>query len=204
MGDIHTVFFDVGGVLLTNGWDHKERAAVLAHFHLDPATYQKHHEPADEEWEKGLITAEQFLARAVFFEPRSFTAAEFLDRMKAQSRLLDHGAIEVVQKLRTRGRVRLATLNNEGRGLNDYRISHFELTRYFDTFLSSCYVGLRKPDPRIFRLALDVLQVIGGQAVFVDDREENCAAAASAGMHAIRYQDPGQLEGELARIGISL
>lgn len=204
MENVRAVFFDVGGVLLTNGWDHKEREVVLARFPVDPAAYEQRHEPADEEWEKGLITGEQFLARTVFFEPRSFTAAEFLDAMKTQSRLLDHGAMEVVRKLREGGRVKLATLNNEGRELNDYRISRFGLTRYFDAFLSSCYVGLRKPDQKIFRLALDVLQVSGSETVFVDDREENCAGAASVGMHAIQYRDPGRLEGELAKLGIAL
>lgn len=204
MEKIQVVLFDVGGVLLTNGWDHEERATVLKHFLVDPAAYQQRHEPADDEWEKGLITAEQFLKRTVFFEHRSFTAAEFLDRMKAQSRLLDHGAMGVLSKLRAAGDVKLAILNNEGRELNDYRIAKFGLTQYFDAFLSSCYLGLRKPDQKIFRVALEVLQANAAETVFIDDREENCSAAASLGIHAIQYSDPRQLSHELSEVGVRL
>ena len=202
MAEVNTILFDVGGVLLTNGWDHEERAAVLAHFSVDRAAYEARHAPANDAWEKGFITAEEFLRQTVFFEPRSFTPAEFLARMKAQSKVLPHGALRILQDLRASQEIQLAILNNEARELNDYRIESFLLKEYFSAFFSSCYLGLRKPDPKIYRLALDVLHCGAEQAVFVDDREENCAAAEALGIHAIHYQDEAQFRHALEEIGV--
>lgn len=204
MEKIGTVLFDVGGVLLTNGWDRDERKVVLSHFNVDAAEYEQRHEPADDEWEKGLITADEFLRRTVFFKPRAFTSADFLSHMQEQSRPLENGALGVLSQLHSGGQVRLAMLNNEGRELNDYRVIRFELARYFEAFFSSCYVGLRKPDTKIFRLALDVLQIRACETVFVDDREENCSAAATLGIHAIQYHNPQQLSTTLAELGVRL
>jgi putative hydrolase of the HAD superfamily len=202
VAEISAMLFDVGGVLLTNGWDHLERSAVLSHFCVDRAAYEARHELANDAWEKGFMTAEQFLQRTVFFEPRSFTPAEFLEEAKAQSRALDSGALGVLDQLRASRRLKLMVLNNESRELNDFRIERFELHRYFDGFLSSCYLGLRKPDPRMFSLALEVLQRKAGEVAFVDDREQNCAAAQSVGMHAIQYRNRDQFVKELERLGV--
>jgi putative hydrolase of the HAD superfamily len=202
LAEISAIFFDVGGVLLTNGWDHVERSAVLGHFAVDRAAYESRHELANDAWEKGFMTAEQFLQRTVFFEPRSFTPVEFLDEVKAQSRLLDSGAIGILGELRASERLKLMVLNNESRELNDYRIERFQLHRYFDGFLSSCYLGMRKPDPKMFSLALQVIQRPPGETAFVDDRQENCDAAQSVGIHAIRYQNPAQFAKDLDRLGV--
>lgn len=205
MANIGAILFDVGGVLLTNGWDYAERARVLAHFGLDPDSYDQRHEEANDAWEKGLITTEEFLRRTVFFEPRPFTPAEFLERMKAQSRELNQGAgaMPTLKRLRASGAMKLATLNNEARELNEFRIERFELRRYFDVFLSSCYLGLRKPDPRIFQLALDVLQRRPEEVAFVDDRQPNCDVAQSLGIHGICYRNETQLVEQLVRLGVS-
>jgi putative hydrolase of the HAD superfamily len=202
MAEISAMLFDVGGVLLTNGWDHVEREAVLSHFSVDRAAYEARHELANDAWEKGFMTAEQFLQRTVFFEPRPFTPPEFLEEVKAQSRVLDSSAFRVLDELRASGRLKLMVLNNESRELNNYRIERFELHRYFDGFLSSCYLGMRKPDPKMFLLALDVLQRKPGEVAFVDDRQQNCAAARGVGMHAIQYQDQDQFVKELERLGV--
>ena len=204
MAEIKAILFDVGGVLLTNGWDHAERAAVLGHFSVDRAAYEARHELANDAWEKGLMTAEQFLERTVFFEPRSFTPTEFLEQMKAQSKELPHGALRTVAKLRASNEVAMMILNNESRELNDYRVERFQLHNYFQAFLSSCYLGLRKPDPAIFKLALGVLQRKPEQVAFVDDRQGNCDAAANLGIHAICYQDETQFAQELERLGIPI
>ena len=78
MAEISTILWDVGGVLLTNGWDHLERSAVLQHFGLDSAPFEQRHELANDPWEKGFMTAEQYLLQTVFYEPRPFTPAAFL------------------------------------------------------------------------------------------------------------------------------
>ena len=202
MAEISTVLWDVGGVLLTNGWDHVERAAVLRQFDLDPAAFEQRHACANDAWEKGLMTAEQYLLQTVFYEPRPFTPATFLQAMEERSVLLPNGAMRILQDLAASDELELAMLNNEARELNDYRIERFELGRYFDVFLSSCYLGLRKPDAKIFELTLDVLQRDPEEVLFIDDRAHNCEAAQALGIHAIRYQDEAQCVQALERLGL--
>src|ERR1700761_2144984 len=202
MAEISTLLWDVGGVLLTNGWDRNERAAVLEQFALDDVAFEPRHELANDAWEKGLMTAEQYLLQTVFYEPRPFTPAAFLQAILDRSVLLPNGAMRILQELAASEEVELAILNNEARELNDYRIERFELGRYFDVFLSSCYLGLRKPDPKIFELALDVLQRDAEEVAFIDDRPGNCEAADALGIHAIRYQDEAQCVQALERLGL--
>jgi putative hydrolase of the HAD superfamily len=202
MAEISTVLFDVGGVLLTNGWDRTERAAVLERFALDGVAFEQRHELANDAWEKGLMTAEQYLLQTVFYEPRPFTPGAFLQAMRERSVLLPHGAMRILQELAASEEVELAILNNEARELNDYRIERFEFGRYFDVFLSSCYLGLRKPDPKIFEVALDVLQRDPEEVAFIDDRAGNCAAAEALGIHSIQYQDESQCAQALERLGL--
>jgi putative hydrolase of the HAD superfamily len=157
---------------------------------------------ANDPWEKGLMTVEQYLLQTVFFEPRPFTPAAFLQQMKEQSQLLPNGAMRILQELAASEEVELAMLNNEARELNDYRIERFALGLYFDVFLSSCYLGLRKPDTKIFEVALDVLQRDPEEVAFIDDREQNCAAAQALGIHAIRYHDEAQCVRALEQLGL--
>ena len=202
MTDISTVLWDVGGVLLTNGWDHAGRAEVLAHFQVNKAEFEDRHPEANDAWEKGLITVEEYLHRTVFWEPRSFSLQEFVEAMKAQSRVLDGTALSILEGLASSGDVDLGMLNNEARELNDYRIETFGFRGYFDFFFSSCYVGMRKPSEQIYRLALDVLQCEPGEVVFIDDRSGNVEIAAKLGIHAIQYMGVERLSRELSRLGI--
>jgi putative hydrolase of the HAD superfamily len=175
---------------------------VLAHFHIDKDEFEERHPDANDAWEKGLITVEEYLNRVVFWKPRDFTEAEFLEAMKAESRVLENTALGVLENVATSIEIDLGMLNNEARELNDYRIETFGLRGYFDFFFSSCYVGLRKPSPQIYKLALDVLQCEPDEVAFIDDRAGNVDAAATLGIHAIRYQGVEQLERELAALGI--
>jgi len=202
MSEISTILWDVGGVLLTNGWDHEERASVLAHFGVDRNEFEDRHPEANDVWEKGLITAEEYLYRTVFWKPRSFTSEEFLEAMKAESRVLKDSALGILEDIAASQDVDIGMLNNEARELNDYRIEQFGFTGYFDFFFSSCYVGLRKPAPRIYQLALDVLQCEPGEVVFIDDRQGNADAAASLGIHAIKYEGSEHLAQALSRFEI--
>ena len=204
MSDISTILWDVGGVLLTNGWDHKERAAVLAHFHVDLEPFEDRHPDANDLWEKGLITVEEYLNRTVFFQPRDFTANEFLAAMKTESLVLPDSGIGVLESLAASQEMDLGMLNNEARELNDYRIEEFGFRGYFDFFFSSCYVGLRKPSSQIYKLALDVLQCEPSEVVFIDDRAGNVEVAAGLGIHAIRYEGSEKLAKALEQLGIEL
>lgn len=204
MATITTILWDVGGVLLTNGWDHKERAAVLSHFGVDRDAFEQRHADPNDAWEKGLLTVEEYLQKTLFYEPRNFTVAEFVEAMKAESKVLADSAIGILGTLAASSPVFLGILNNESRELNDYRIDQFKLRDYFDVFLSSCYVGLRKPDTQMFKLALNVLQCDPDSVAFVDDRPGNVQAANEVGMHGIHYQGAESLKAELERLGVWL
>lgn len=204
MAEITAVYFDVGGVLLTNGWDHTERARVLDRFGIDRKAYEARHTEPNDAWEKGKITVEEFLRETVFYEPRPFTMEQFIAAMREQSQLLPNAAMETLRTLRVGGQVKLAMLNNEARELNDYRIDRFGLDCFFHGFFSSCYLGLRKPDPAIFEAGLALLHQKPERSVFVDDREGNCAAAATLGFHAIQYRDQQQFTRELQALGVAL
>lgn len=202
MAGISTIFWDIGGVLLTNGWDHVGRAAVLGHFGLEDDEFERRHATVNDPWEKGLISADEYLATTVFYEPRDFTPADFLQQMKAQSVELPQGGLGILRKVAASSDVALAVLNNEARELNDYRLEQFGLKTMFACFMSSCYLGLRKPDAAIYKKALDIVQRTPEEVVFIDDRAENVAAAVAVGIHGIQFKDPVRLSGELAALGI--
>jgi putative hydrolase of the HAD superfamily len=202
MDGISTILWDVGGVLLSNGWDRQQRDAVLAKFGLDEADFERRHAEVDQAWEKDEIGADEYLSRTVFFEPRNFTQAEFVEAMRAESTLLADSAMGILRELSASEEYVLATVNNESRMMNEFRLAKFNLLDQFDAFFSSCYLGLRKPDRKIYQVALDVLQRDPEGVVFIDDRVENVAAAASLGIHGVRYEGSEQLTGELVRLGI--
>ena len=204
MAKIRTILWDVGGVLLTNGWDHCERADLFREFRLDPDDFESRHEEVNDAWERGRITAGDYLDHTVFYEPRDFTKEQFWARMKDMSNWLPHTAIDIVRRIAAEGDIRLVMLSNESRELMDYRIQKFDLGNDFSAYLVSGYVGLRKPDPRFFKLALDITQSSPRETMFVDDRKENASAASALAIHGTHYQGPNQLEDELHRLGVKL
>jgi putative hydrolase of the HAD superfamily len=204
MDGISTILWDVGGVLLSNGWDRQQREAVLTRFGLDHADFEHRHAEIDQAWERDEIGVDEYLRQTVFFEPRSFTQAEFLEAMRAQSRVLDDSGIGILRQLAASEEYVLATVNNESRAMNEFRLTKFNLLDSFDAFFSSCYLGLRKPDRRIYQAALDVLQRDPERAAFIDDRPENVAAAVTLGIHGIRYEGSAKLASDLEQLGVVL
>lgn len=201
------ILFDVGGVLLTNGWDHGERAAVLEHFHLDRAEFEARHLAPNRAWERGAIPLKDYLDAAVFYEPRDFSREEFFARMLAQSKALPDGALGILQELAASNKCRqekclLGALNNEARETNEYRFQAFGLRAFFQVALSSCYLGLSKPEPAIYARALDILGKPPERILFIDDRAENVAAAEAAGMKAIRFEGAETLRWKLEIFGV--
>ena len=170
MESISAILWDVGGVLLTNGWDRQQRDAVLTRFGLDHAEFERRHAELDAAWEKDEVTADEYLRRTVFYEPRNFMPAEFLEAMQSESQLLADSAVRIVGELAASEQYVLATVNNESRVMNEFRLARFDLLNHFDAFFSSCYLGLRKPDRKIYQVALDVLQRDPEETVFIDDR----------------------------------
>jgi putative hydrolase of the HAD superfamily len=196
------ILFDVGGVLLTNGWDHCERAAVLDQFNLDKAEFEKRHSAANDPWERDVISAESYLDETVFYEPRSFSHEDFLASIFAESVELPDGVLGILQELAASGKYMLGCLNNEAREPNEYRFRTFGLRQYFDVALSSCYLGLRKPKAPIYRRALDILGRPAHRILFIDDRPENAAAATAAGMKSIWFKGADALRQELEYMAV--
>jgi putative hydrolase of the HAD superfamily len=191
------ILFDIGGVLLTNGWDNCERSVVLEQFHLDKAEFEKRHPAANDLWERDVISARMYLDETVFYEPRSFGYEDFLNAIFAQSVELADGALGILREIAASGRYMLGCFNNEAREPNEYRLRKFGLRRHFDVALSSCFVGLRKPRPEMYRRALDILGKPGDRILFIDDRPENAAAGAAAGMKTIWFKGTDSLRRDL-------
>ncbi len=198
---ITTLLFDLGGVLLTNGWDRAARVRAAVRFGLDVDDVQDRHEHVVGDFETGRMTLKTYLEYTVFFEPRAFSEDAFEAFMFEQSQPLPD-ALDFVHALHRAQRYRLAVVNNESRELNEYRIRRFHLHRCFSLFFSSCYVGLRKPDQAIYRLALDVMQTPPDAAVLVDDRAINVESARHAGLKTVVYRDVPQLRACLDDFGV--
>jgi putative hydrolase of the HAD superfamily len=201
MSPFDVILFDVGGVLLTNGWDHRERAAAAAQFNLDLKTLEAKNAEVNGAWERSEIDVNKYLDAAVFYEPREFSRDEFFDFMLTQSQILPDGALGILAELSASKHYMLGALNNEARETNEFRFGKFELRRYFKVAFSSCYMGLRKPEPAIYRRALDILGCPATRVLFIDDREENVAGGADAGMKAIRFTGAEALREELEQLG---
>jgi putative hydrolase of the HAD superfamily len=199
--EIRALFWDVGGVLLTNAWDHEERNFAIEQFHLDKDEVESRHKLCVRPFEEGRLSLDEYLQQTVFSQPRTFSPEEFKQYMFSLSKPKPD-VLEIARGLRDR--YLMATINNESRELNQYRIATFQLTEYFQIFVSSCFVGLRKPDERIYRLALDLTQRKAEECCFVDDRPVNVDAATKVGMRAILLRDAGQLKADFEKNGVDI
>ena len=204
---ITATFWDCGGVFLTNGWDHHGRRQVVEHFGLSFDEFERRHEQPNDAWECGTITIRQYLEQTVFYVPREFCPEEFIAQMRAVSEVLYPEMIAFVQCLRAQRTAAsdagIYLLSNESRELMDYRIPQFGLAGLFDAYVVSAYIGLRKPQVEFFRCALDLSQRAPEECVFVDDREENVAAACKLGIQGIRLETPQQVIAALVRLGVA-
>lgn len=198
------ILFDVGGVLLTNSWDVQQRAQAAAHFHIDEADLQARHAEIVGLWERGGIPLSTYLDVAIFHEPRSFSRDEFVACMLDQSKLLPNGALGILKELSASAQYLIGSLNNEARELNDYRFKAFGLRNYFDVALSSCYLGMRKPDLAIYQRAIDIVGGPPERILFIDDRPENVAGAKAAGLAALHFTGADALRAGLNSLGVTL
>lgn len=203
MSKITTLFWDVGGVILTNGWDRGSRREAATVFHLDWEEFQDRHELSFPAFDCGLITLDEYLNRTLFYRSRSFTREEFVAFMFAQSREYPQSRALLAQAARS-GKYFIGSINNEPLELNQYRIDTFDLRRDFQVFFSSCYVRSRKPEETIFRVALEVTQRPPEQCVFIDDRPLNLEAPRRLGMNVIHYETAQQLRCDLQKYGVEV
>lgn len=183
---IEALFLDIGGVLLTNGWDHHMRRQAADRFRFDYEEMNDRHHMTFDTYEVGKLSLDEYLQRVVFYEPRSFTLEEFKTYMFAQSQPYSD-MIELVRKLRDRYGLKVAAVSNEGRELTVYRIHEFALDEIIDYFISSCFVHFRKPDVDMYRMALDIGSVTPERAVYIEDRPMFVEVAQSLGINGIRH-----------------
>ncbi|WP_255462379.1 HAD family phosphatase [Granulicella sp. WH15] len=202
---IKTLFWDIGGVLLTNGWDRDQRSRVLGRLGVDLSRYEELHAEANYYWERGLSTAKEFFRKTVFEQnpELDLSYSVLWPQVCAESKVLHPDTLDLVAELRAAGSYRMATLNNESRELNEYRLDAFKLRPLFDYFICSGYVHEMKPLPDIYRSAIDISGYPANTSLFIDDKPENCDAARSLGMHAIRFESPAQLRAALGSYGIN-
>lgn len=196
------ILFDIGGVLLTNGWDHAERKIVAGQFKLDAATLEAHHTKAFEPWERGELTLDEYLDAVIFYEPRSFSREQFFAAMCAQSKELPDGAIGILKEVAASDKCVVGSLNNEARETHEFRVASFGLRNYLEFTFTSCYMGLRKPDATIYTRTLGILGTKPERSLFIDDRLENVAAAAAVGMKAIRFTGADALRRDLQSLEV--
>jgi len=197
------IFFDVGGVLLSNGWDRTARGEACREFDLDWDDFQDRHGFVVDSFERGETGLGTYLDRTIFYRDRSFSKDDFFEFIKSRSTAIDE-SLELLGRLSASGRYLLATLNNESREINEHRIDTFGLQDHFEMFLSSCYLGVRKPEPEIYRMAVDIVQRRPQECIFVDDRALNLECASLAGITPIHFRDATALEHDLATAGVEI
>lgn len=201
MAEIKALFWDVGGVLLTNAWDRTQREAALERFQLDRDEFADRHELVVSSFERGKIGLDEYLDRTVFYRTRPCSREEFKKFMYSLSQP-NTEALTFAKNLADSGKYLMGTINNESRELNVYRIQKFEMRSIFKVFVSSCFVGLRKPEEGIYRLALDTTQQAPEECCFIDDRALNLEVAKRLGMHTIEMDHVEQLREDLQTLGV--
>ena len=200
---ITTLFLDIGGVLLTNGWDRTARRLAAGTFALDCEEMDERHHLTFDTYEEGKLSLAEYLTRVVFYEERPFSREEFRAFMFAQSRPFPE-MIELVRQVKTRHGLKVAVVSNEGRELNEHRIREFRLGTFIDFFISSSFVHYRKPDADIYRIALDIAQVEPAQVVYLEDRPMFVEVARGLGINGIVHTGCEATRRELADFGLTL
>ncbi len=202
MAKISALFWDVGGVLLSNGWDKPPRRKAVEKFKVDWEEFEDRHELVVTAFETGQIGLKEYLEQTVFYRPRTFSQQDLKEYLFSLSQPCAE-TLAVLERLAQSKKYLLATLNNKSLDLNQYRIERFALRKYFDVFISSCFLGVKKPDEAIYRLALQITQLPPEECLFIDDRALNLECARNCvGMRTIHFQDPAQLQRELRELGI--
>ena len=202
MAEASTLFWDNGGVILTNGWDRDARKKAVETFHLDWADFEDRHELMLDAFEKGEIALDEYLRRTIFYRERAFAVEEFREFMFDWSQPFPE-SLDFLGRLARQRKYAMAALNNESLEINEYRIQKFHLRDYFEAFFSSCYLRLRKPGAEIYTKALKITQCEPSECILIDDRELNLECARELGMKTIQFKNVAQLRDELKRFGVA-
>lgn len=195
------IFTDLGGVLLTNGWDRNARARAVKKFGLDEAETQERHHLTFDTYEVGKLSLEDYLQRVVFYKKRDFTFDDFSRFMYAQSKSYPE-MIELMKRVKKINSLKVAVVNNEGAELNAHRVKKFKLSEFIDFFISSSLVHFRKPDIDIFKMALNVAQVDPEQVLYIDDRDMFVEVAATLGIRGIVHSSYEDTVAKMNHLGL--
>ncbi len=200
---ITTLFLDLGGVLLTNGWGSGVRKQAAVQFGLDYEAMEERHRLSFNTYEDGKLTLDQYLDQVIFYEPRTFPRDAFRNFMYAQSQPFPE-MIELMRGLKALNRLKIVVVSNEGRELTTYRVREFELASFVDSFIVSCFVHFRKPDRDIYALALDVSQASPDKVIYIDDRPLFIEIARGMNIASIRHTSYESTKKELADYGLTM
>jgi putative hydrolase of the HAD superfamily len=198
---ITTLFLDIGGVLLTNGWDRKARQQAAVAFHLDHDDIEERHHLTYDTYEEGKLSLDDYLQRVVFCQARPFSKDEFKAFMLSRSQPIPE-MIDLIRSLKDQYHLKTIAVSNEGREINAYRIHKFKLDRLIDTFVSSCFVHFRKPDPDMYHIALDISQSNPGEVAYIDDRPLFVEVSRSLGIHGVQHIDISTTRSQLGELGL--
>ena len=201
--DVKCLFVDVGGVLLTNGWDNAGRLLAAKTFSLDAEEMESRHRLTFDTYEVGKLSLEEYLNRVVFYKKRSFSQKEFQDFMFSLSQPFPE-MLELIAKLKAQYGLKIVVVSNEGRELTEHRIRKCNLSSFVDFFVSSCFVHVRKPDTDIYQLALDMAQVPKEDVLYIDDREMFIQVAESLGIHGLHHTDYKSTRDKLSNLNLRL
>ena len=200
---IDTLFLDIGGVILTNGWDRNARHRAVEKFKLDEDELNERHHLTFDTYESGKLSLNEYLNRVIFYEKRNFSRAKFKTFMFTQSQLLPD-MLGFLKKLKKKNKLKVTAVSNEGRELTEYRIKEFRLYELFDAFVASSFIHLRKPDTDIYKYALDISQVSSSTVAYLDDRHMFVEVAGTLGIKGIHHTGYESTRKELKKLGLSL
>jgi putative hydrolase of the HAD superfamily len=195
------LFLDIGGVLLTDGWQTDSRKLASDYFKLEWDEMELRHHLNFDTYEEGKMSIEEYLGRVVFYKDRAFTLSQFKDFMFERSKPCDE-MIQLFQRLKLKYKLKIVAVSNEARELNDYRIHHFKLNQFIDCFVSSCFVNLRKPDQDIFKFALDIAQVPLNEIIYVENTAMFIEVANKMGIQGILHTDYQTTRKKIASFGL--
>lgn len=202
MAEITTLFLDIGGVILTNGWDRRMRQSAAQVFNLDHAEVDERHHLTFDTYEEGKLTLDQYLDRTIFYTERPFSREDFRNFMYAQSKPFPD-MLQLLRVLKAKYSLKTAAVSNEGRELNIHRICKFQLDTLIDIFISSSFVHFRKPDEDIYRIALDISQVAPEEVLYIEDREMFVQIAEAMGIRGIVHKSFQGTMAELRKYGFT-
>ena len=200
---VTTLFLDVGGVMLSNGWGHESRKLAAETFNLNLSEMEDRHHLTFVTYEEGKLTLKEYLNRLVFYQKRTFTLDEFKKFMFIQSTPYTE-MIEFMRKVKELNQLKIAVVNNEARELNEHRIKKFHLNQFVDFYISSCFVHFRKPDADIFRIALDIAQVPAENVVYIENTQMFVDVARDLGIRSILHKDYLSTSAELSLMGLKV